>query len=137
MKGPVTNKMTRRNTIQKQLVLNSVKKLMNHPTADEVYCNIVDSYPGISKATVYRNLNHLAEEGMLLKISVPGAADKYDATLHSHYHAICRYCSSFIDLEVADPVKVDLNAPAMKENKVSDFVILFNGICESCRVTGR
>ncbi|MHB8961803.1 MAG: Fur family transcriptional regulator [Saccharofermentanales bacterium] len=129
--------MTRRNTIQKQLVFNSVKKLMNHPTADEVYCNIVDSYPGISKATVYRNLNHLADEGLLLKISVPGAADKYDASLHSHYHAICRYCSTFIDLTVDNPVKVNLDEPSMKENKVSDFIILFNGVCESCRGVGR
>ncbi len=129
--------MTRRNTIQKQLVLNSVKKLMNHPTADEVYCNIVDSYPGISKATVYRNLNHLADEGFLLKISVPGAADKYDASLHSHYHAICRYCSTFIDLPVDNPVKVDLMGPVMKENKVSDFIILFNGVCGSCRAAGK
>ena len=130
--------VTRRNTIQKQLVLNAVRKLMNHPTADEVYCSIVDSYPGISKATVYRNLNHLAQEGQLLKISVPGAADKYDGSLHEHYHAICRICERFIDLAVETPIKVDLKVPVMQENEIDDYIILFSGVCASCRnKTGR
>jgi len=99
--------LMRRNTIQKQLVLKAVKRLKSHPTADEVYNDIVNSYPGISKATVYRNLNHLAEEGQLLKISVPGSADKYDGTLEEHYHATCRYCGKFMDINLDNIINID------------------------------
>ena len=52
-----------RNTIQRQLVLSAVRQLQNHPTADEVYQKVQKSCPTISRATVYRNLKLLAEEG--------------------------------------------------------------------------
>lgn len=133
MKGLVTHSMTRRNTIQKQIVLHAVNSLMNHPTADEVYCHIIESHPRISKATVYRNLNHLAEEGNLIKINVPGAADKYDASLHEHYHAICKHCNTFIDITVDNPIKIDFREPAMVTNQISDFILFFSGVCETCR----
>jgi Fur family peroxide stress response transcriptional regulator len=37
--------MQRRNTIQKQLVIAAVRKLGNHPTAEEVYNEIILQYP--------------------------------------------------------------------------------------------
>ncbi len=125
----------RRNTIQKQLVMNTVRTLRTHPTAEDVYTSIVRSYPGISKATVYRNLNHLADEGQLLKISVPGAADKYDAEMNIHHHAVCRICGGFMDVTLDKPIMIDLSDPVMKENGISGYTILFNGICEQCRST--
>lgn len=125
--------MNKRNTIQKQLVLHSVGTLGNHPTADDVYSQIAVSYPGISKATVYRNLNILVGEGLLQKIHVPGEADKYDHTIHAHYHAICSQCGKFTDLDLANPPLIDIASPEMKEFKIEEFVILFKGICEDCR----
>ncbi|NCU25286.1 transcriptional repressor [Candidatus Nomurabacteria bacterium] len=124
--------MGRRNTIQKQLVLDAVSKFMGHPSAEEVYNSIVESYPDISKATVYRNLNHLVDSGQLLRLTVPGSADKYDATVSNHCHALCKYCDKFIDLELENPVVIDFNDKALKENMVDDFVILFTGICPDC-----
>ena len=55
--------MARRNTIQRALVLEAVKTLHCHATADEVYEEIIKEHPTISKATVYRNLNLLSEMG--------------------------------------------------------------------------
>ena len=57
--------MTRRTTIQKELVLNAVNHLHNHATADEVYEFIHATHSHISKGTVYRNLNCLVGEGKL------------------------------------------------------------------------
>ena len=125
--------MTRRNTIQKQLVLSTVCKLMSHPSAEEVYTSIVGAYPGISKATVYRNLNQLAESGQLIRLSVPGSADRYDATVSNHYHSICKHCSKLIDICLDKPIKISLNEKVMKENMIDDFVILFTGVCPECR----
>ena len=39
-----------------------------HPTAEQVYDIARRSYPKISLGTVYRNLNQLAEHGILKKI---------------------------------------------------------------------
>ena len=66
--------MEKRNTIQKQLVLDAVFRLANHPTAEEVYAEVARSHPTVSKATVYRNLGSLSEDGLLRHIKMPGAA---------------------------------------------------------------
>lgn len=125
--------MKKRNTIQKQLVLHSVKRLVNHPTAEEVYNQIVASYPDISKATVYRNLSGLVDDGMLLKLNVPGAADKYDISTHAHYHAVCNVCGSLFDLELENPPIVEFNISEMNDFEIDEYVILFKGKCKNCK----
>lgn len=127
--------MKKRNTIQRQLVLHSVKRLVNHPTAEEVYKQIVVAYPGISKATVYRNLGGLVDDGLLQKLNVPGAADKYDISTHAHYHAICNVCGSLFDLEMDNPPTIDLNISDMKDFIIEEYIILFKGKCKKCKST--
>ena len=39
--------MTKRNTIQRQLVIAAVRFLADHPTAEEVYDRITMEYPDI------------------------------------------------------------------------------------------
>lgn len=45
---------SRRNTIQKELVRNTVYEMRRHVTANEVYEFIKEAYPTIGKGTVYR-----------------------------------------------------------------------------------
>ena len=59
---------SRRNTIQKDLVRNTVYEMRRHVTANEVYEFIKEAYPTIGKGTVYRNLDILVEEGALRKV---------------------------------------------------------------------
>ena len=125
--------MNKRNTIQKQLILNAMNQMEDHPTADEVYQKIAVSYPGISKATVYRNLGTLTEDGLILKLNVPGAADKYDRSTHAHYHAVCSRCGKFIDLETGRPLRIDIDDTAMKDFTIEEYTILFKGICMECK----
>ena len=69
--------MERRNTIQRKLVLDTVREL-DHPDAEQVYEKIITKHPHISKATVYRNLNLLAEQNEILKIETGNGPDKFD-----------------------------------------------------------
>ena len=59
---------SRRNTIQKDLVRNTVYEMRRHVTANKVYEFIKEAYPAIGKGTVYRNLDILVEEGALRKV---------------------------------------------------------------------
>ena len=45
--------MNKRSTTQRSLVLEAVKELRCHVTADEVYDTIVKIHPNISRGTVY------------------------------------------------------------------------------------
>lgn len=124
--------MKKRNTIQKKLVLEHAIKLSDHPSAEEVYKSVSDSYPGISKATVYRNLHTLCDEGHLNKLKDPGGADRYDIETDGHFHAVCRKCGKFIDLGPDVKVTVDYGTKSIKDNDISGYSVLFEGLCGHC-----
>ena len=48
-------------------------------------------HPSIALGTVYKHLNALADEGLLLRITEPGSPDRYDRT-ERHDHLICSRC---------------------------------------------
>ena len=125
--------MNRRNTIQGALVLEAVRRLQCHATADEVYAEVAREHPHISRATVYRNLNRLAERGEIRKLEVPGGADRYDHRCHDHYHARCLGCGRLFDIEmdyIADLEKAVKDAHGFA---ISGHDILFNGLCPACQ----
>ena len=70
--------MKNRNTLQRRLVLETVRRMHNHPTADEIFREISAENSLISKATVYRNLKILSEQGEILHIPIPDGADCFD-----------------------------------------------------------
>ncbi len=124
--------MKKRNTIQGQLVLNAVRQLGNHPTADDVYNYVVQMHPNISKGTVYRNLNSLAEDGILVKISVPDAADRFDHTLEKHYHIKCMNCKEFVDVNLDYMQELDDKVAESTKYKILSHDVVFKGICHNC-----
>ena len=64
----------RRNTKQRKLVLDAVRQSYNHPTADEIYNVVRAQDDKISRGTVYRNLNLLADAGSVEKVGVRALA---------------------------------------------------------------
>ena len=125
--------ISRRNTIQKDLVRNAVYEMKRHVTANEVYESIKEAYPTIGKGTVYRNLDILVEEGALRKVEVPDGPDRYDFTLKNHYHVRSVKCGEVSDVDMEE-------LPAMLERihdthgvEFLDYDISFRGICSKCR----
>jgi len=122
----------RRNTIQAGLVLEAVRKLQSHATADEVYREIVREHPHISRGTVYRNLNRLAQAGEIRKIELSGGAERFDHRCHDHCHVRCEKCGRVFD--------VDMEFVPGLEKKIRDphgfqftgYDIIFKGICPVC-----
>ena len=64
----MTMATVRRNTKQLSFILDTIKMMPRHFTADDVYEEVKKEYPGLGQATVFRNLNKMAEEGILLRI---------------------------------------------------------------------
>ncbi len=124
--------MQQRNTFQQALTLDAVKHLACHPTADMVYDYIKEAYPQISRTTVYRNLNKLADNGILTRVKVSGSADRFDHFLEKHYHFICNDCGCLSDLEV--PYHNDINklVEGLGGRQINAHQIMFDGLCKNC-----
>ncbi|MCL2819237.1 MAG: transcriptional repressor [Oscillospiraceae bacterium] len=122
---------TKRNTIQRQLVYNAVKELDIHANAEQVYEHIITVHPSISRATVYRNLNQLAESGELLNIGSFYGTTHYDHNANDHYHFICEKCKHIYDISNCFPEIKNLtqtNGLIIKSHNLSFF-----GICNECK----
>ena len=99
----------RRNTKQRKLVLDAVRQSYNHPTADEIYNVVRAQDDKISRGTVYRNLNLLADAGEILSIKTPGGS-RFDRTIEPHAHIICTSCSRVIDVPLPFDAQLDAKA---------------------------
>lgn len=123
----------KRNTIQRDLVLSTVNSLKNHVTADEVYEEIVKTHRTVSKATVYRNLNQLADSGEIRRVSVPNGADRFDYKLHHHYHAQCSSCGKVIDITMPHFTNLENEVDDADGFKLLGHDIIFYGLCKDCQ----
>lgn len=125
--------MQTRNTVQRQIVLQTVQAMHDHPTADRVHESVVREHPSISKATVYRNLNQLAAQGMLRRVPVPNGADRYDFNLREHYHVRCTRCGAVHDVYLADTQDLIGRVEDASGASIEGFDLLFEGCCAACR----
>jgi len=122
----------KRNTLQRQLILTAVKELGKHPTAEQVYEYLIKTHPTISKATVYRNLNQMAESGEVSDIGNFHGATHYDHKCHDHYHFICNQCKRIFDIE--EEVADIINKLKCKEGfKITSCNVVLNGFCQDCK----
>lgn len=128
--------MNTRNTLQKQIILEQMKK-MHHPAAEDVYQAVVREHPSISKATVYRNLNKLAEEGMLSHVHLPDGADRFDLRTEKHYHIRCKECGGVFDVNM--PYFAGLEEQIADKNgfDIEGHEITFVGLCPDCKIKKR
>lgn len=122
----------RRNTRQRQLVLDTVRELHDHPTADEVYQFARKKDGKISRATVYRNLSLLCDTGQLLSIRVPGSK-RFDDTLEPHSHLVCRECGSIVDVPLSYDRELDRAVESKSSYTDVNHATVFYGLCPSCR----
>lgn len=127
----------KRNTIQRTLILESIKKLKSHPTADELYTEISSAHPTISRGTVYRNLNQLAENGDIRRVEIPGNADHFDHCCEDHYHVRCLRCGKIFDVEMDYIPDLEKSIQNTNGFQLSGYDLIFKGICPDCSSVSR
>lgn len=124
--------MALRNTIQRTLVYEAVNTLHSHPTADEIFDEVGRVHPAISRATVYRNLNVLAEDGKIRRLPVPGGADRYDHVTEPHYHVRCEVCGRVFDVDMEILEDVHSHIRDARGFRFLGYDIIFRGVCPEC-----
>lgn len=119
-------------TTQRQIILEELGKVTSHPTANEVYDMVRKRLPRIGLGTVYRNLELLADSGVILKIEVGGTQKRFDATVDPHYHIRCAACGKVDDIDIPVQEHINQAATAASSYQVLGHHIEFSGICHSC-----
>lgn len=117
---------------QRELIYQTVVDHPIHPTADTVYAMVREMLPNISLATVYRNLNLLAERGELLKISLPNVSDHFDGNLVEHNHMLCEVCGHVFDVDIPLPEGYRMEAGKASSFQITGCHVYFTGLCGEC-----
>jgi Fur family ferric uptake transcriptional regulator len=119
-------------TRQRAVILEELRKVTTHPSADELYMLVRRRLPRISLGTVYRNLEILSETGQIQKLDFGCTLKRFDGITKNHYHIRCLRCDRVVDA----PAKVN---PCLDEDlkAATDFQIIghkleFIGICPEC-----
>lgn len=119
---------------QREEILNVLKDMRNHPTAEEIYIEVKTKNLSASKSTVYRNLSYLLEEGILNKISMINGPDKYDYCIEPHNHVVCRKCGKVMDFNHKILNKNTIKEIEEKTNILADINnVIVEGICKECK----
>ena len=123
--------MQERQTKQKQIIYDALKTL-DHPTATEVYGYVHESYPTVSRATVFRVLGGFALDGRALELRAAGDEVRYDYNVAPHYHAHCTECGRVADVKAVGIPTDGLRATAEYGFEVSGYSVEFFGKCKTC-----
>ena len=120
-------------TSQRKLILEELMHCKEHPSADSIYVKVREYLPNISLGTVYRNLEIMANQGMIIKIETPDGQKRFDFNTKPHPHFRCEKCGKIED------IPLDLNAPVpdpqnpwVKDRKIRTSTLYYHGLCRDC-----
>lgn len=118
---------------QRELILQIVRSTHEHPTADWIFEEARHDIPNISLGTVYRNLNHLREEGKIHEICFQNGIRRYDGDLRRHYHIRCTECGALEDIPLFSSFPSTDEIEDMTGYTIQNQRMEFLGICPGCR----
>jgi len=119
-------------TRQRRAILDAIRSVQSHPSADQVYEMVRKKMPHISLGTVYRNLEILSRKGLIQRLD--GEMQKhYDGNVCSHPHLRCVKCGWVYDLPVELEDQVAKVREQAKDFEIHGQRVEFLGVCSTCK----
>lgn len=121
-----------RTTQQRLVILEELRSLNDHPSADELYERVRKKLPRISLGTVYRNLEVLSQLGEIQILNLSGSLKRYDGVPHKHYHIRCVNCDRVDDAPIAPLNQIEDELYKSTVFEIIGHNLEFTGLCPEC-----
>lgn len=124
-------------TPQRLVILRILHQAHKHLSPLEICQQAQQVMPGLTEATVYRNLNFLSAQGLALAAHIGNGQFVYEFGEHAHHHLICRACGE--TLEIEHRVLQDLYAQFQQSTgyQIDSMHVTFFGLCPVCQKDSR
>lgn len=133
MQDPTTEKLgSIRLTSQRKVILEELKAMKTHPTADELFHAVRQKLPKISLGTVYRNLESLSDAGYIQKLERTVGPKRFEANLTPHLHIRCKQCGAIEDIGKPAGLAAWLREKIQSGYQDIDHDLELSGICPDC-----
>lgn len=120
-------------TPQRRAILSALCRSASPVSAGEVYEEIKDRLGGMSVDTVYRNLNQMAEAGIVVAIHAGREVLRFELQVGDHHHHfVCLACHRIFCIPLCPfetPVSVSVDGHAFK---VTGHSLEVYGYCSQC-----
>jgi Fur family ferric uptake transcriptional regulator len=120
-------------TRQRAVILEELRKVDTHPSAEEIYSLVRRRLPRISLGTIYRNLEILSESGQIRRIGSGSQMKRFDGRADNHYHVRCIRCDQLVDAFFHPGMDLDERARSVTDFTVLGHRLEFIGVCPRCR----
>lgn len=125
--------MIRKQSKQRDIVLQYMKNIHAHVSAEQIFEDLNKDHKTISLATVYRNLNVLVQMKELKKIAHPVYGYVYDYGQKPHYHLHCIRCDKIYDMPMSYMLELDSKLQENSDVTVLSHEIMVEGVCAECK----
>ncbi len=134
--SPVAEKMLEtlkargyRSTAPRRAVVRAVVNQSRHFTAEELCQELKE----LGRATVFRSLKLLVEEGVLCRVLLEDGSVRYQLGQRGHHHhLLCAACGTSQDLPGCDIEDQLVAASARRGFKLSGHWLEVYGVCRNC-----
>lgn len=118
-------------SVQRIAVMDYLLENHTHPTVEEIYNDLHEKMPTLSKTTVYNTLKLLTEHEAISQLTIDEHRSCYDADTSKHAHFLCNQCGKVYDIRLLnDRLESIADIPANFTACCS--ALYFIGCCSEC-----
>lgn len=120
---------------QKRLMLfGYLQKYRTHPTVDEMYGELHELIPTLSKTTVYNTMDLFVQRGVVAALNIEDKNQRFDAETSPHAHFRCTECGKIHDVFLDRQAYETIGKISPADCVVKTTEIYFKGICTDCKI---
>lgn len=120
-------------TPQRTAILTYLHNTPGHLSPAEIYKGVRTQIPGVTEATVYRTLEFLAANNLILPALNGNGHLVYEIAGHDHHHLVCRSCGMDVEIDHALLQKLYGQLEVESGYKLTTSHMTFFGLCPACQ----
>lgn len=121
-------------TPKRLAILETLEGESGYASPEELWKRLRDRFERLGLPTVYRNLEELAESGVLTKVLHPNRQLYYYfcSNHEHHHHFVCLSCRKVEDIPSCGIEALEREVTSRIGGRVLSHILQLNGLCSGC-----
>ncbi len=135
---PILKELGLKSTPKRLAILDILSREPTYLSPDDVWMKLKERFSAIGLPTVYRNLEELANGGVIVKVIHPDRKLYYFFCSNKahHHHFVCTSCKKVEDLIFCGVHEIEQEVSKTLNGTVSSHIMQVFGICGNCAENG-